>query len=140
MFTTLTILVCCALIPFVLATANPFHMIKEKHRYVKNNKEEHSNSVETIFASVCIGLSVALIIINNSFPKVIDYPLKYVGVIVIILAAFYLIKTGRSIFSHNPVSVLNIVVTKRSGKIWTAILMILLILTVLENLQLIPTY
>lgn len=139
MFTIIAIFLGLWLFPFMLGPALPFHIIKEEHRFIR--KKIFISPIEKIFLWICSSLILILLFIYKYLPNLIVQSFLYIGVIIIIMLAFYVSKVGISLITQKDVSIFGIgLLTSRTIKIGTMLLIIIVALAVLENLHVIPTY
>jgi len=126
-FTILTIFICLLIYPFFLAPSIGFHKVKESHRFQSSALED-----DAIPIKICLGVASMMIWAGDLSP--------FLFLLLGGLNVYYLVKIGRAIKLDCPVGLLGcLTLRSKVAKISGLSFIVLLYLTVLENIHVIPT-
>jgi len=134
MFTWALLAICVLISPFFQGSSIAFHTIPEKKRYEKPKLP--TPKAEMILNYVCAVPLIAIYLSLGSIPgsRVI------LGIVLLVLSSFYILKIIRSIRVNKEMSFLiGFSLYTTVNKTAALLLMLLLILVALESLHIIPT-
>lgn len=137
MFVLLAIIIFLIIYPIMLSQSLPFHMIKEKDRYIKTDTT-FTPVAERILVWISIGTFIIYIIIAGYFTQYMDSLTIYLKLDMLILFIFYLIKISISFKNKRPVSLfINYSLHSNKNKIIVMVLFSIFILAILETMGII---
>lgn len=137
MFITLAVFVFLCIFPIMLSQSLPFHMIKEKDRYIRTEKI-YTPIVERIFLWTSIVIIIAFMVIVGYFTTYMELVTIYVKIDILVLSMYYLFKIGMSLYSKKSVSIfINYSLSSRQNKLGLMIVFLVFVLAILESMNII---
>lgn len=139
MFTVLSIILALILLPFLMSSAMPFHLLPENERNVYKSYKNITSRVEYTVLTVFFVLVTVLWLFP--FVSAIFGDLGLITLmLLVILLAIYFVKITISLVKRAPTTFLvSFLLTTPTQKLCILAIIAVVLMAILENLKLIPT-